>query len=295
MSRAFRAGVWLASMSLIVAASSTTAAAAPTPADPDLPPLSPDASYGGFVTAAEPQHQLRTARTGEVSVAAAPENPPASLGNDRYLCTYDVANWWTATWDESASGTWTRDSTGRFDHFGSLDLRDTGLIGGVSRASYSAEIGHALVFNGDGYVRAEVGFPWSYKGNVDLLSQFSAAGGFSRSTIDMRFLVDLMRDDLSSALEVDGFTVTASRGVPGEFDDVSNNDFHTRTVSVVGFGEILRSAFRVEADLETETVPLSNARAAFDFTQGDGRGWKTGASQRWTITMKPGFVLVDCG
>lgn len=153
------------------------------------------------------------------------------------------------------------------------------------------------MFNGDGWVRAKVEFPWSYKGDVALDSQLSSVpvgGGFSRGTIDARFLVDLMRDVSSSALEVDSFSLTASRGVPAEFTDITNSGFAARTVSVTGFGEALTSAFRTNVDLETETQSLTN-RSSFYFTGGDGRGWTLGASQRWIITMKPGFVLTECG
>lgn len=228
-----------------------------------------------------------------VSVA----NPPVSLGNDRYECTYRNANWWKYSW-QGAPGSWSKDDNGRFDHFGAQDLRSTGYIGGPESATYSAEIGQALAFNGDGWVRVEVEFPWSYRGDIALNSQFSSVpigGGFSRGSIDMRFLVDLMRDDSSSELEVDSFSITANRGVPAEFTDITNSGFATRTVSVTGFGEVLKSAFRTNVDLETETQSLTTARSSFYFTGGDGRGWKLGASQKWIITMQPGYVLTDCG
>lgn len=267
-------------------------------ADPDFPPLPAGATSSASMESSLPLHAPRAvSRLDAPLLAAAAANPPVSLGNDRYRCTYRDANWWSYQW-EDVPGTWELDSTGRYDHYGTQDLRNTGFIGGPASASYTAEVGHALVFNGDGWVRAEVEYPWSYRGDVSLLSEFSPVpigGGFSTASIDMRFLVDLMRDDSSSAIEVDGFNVTANRGVPGEFENVSNSGLATRTVSVTGFGEVLRSAFRVAVDLQTDTQALTNARAAFDFSSVDDQGWKTGASQDWIITMQPGYILTDCG
>lgn len=300
-SRAARTGSFVLTfaLSLTVAGFSQPAHAVTTEAD--YPPVPASWTESGQAEADREQAHAPVAvplqQLPDIPSSVAMANAPISLGNDQYQCTYQSPNWWSYAW-EGAPASWSKNDNGRFDHYGAQDLRSTGYIGGPESATYSAEIGQSLVFNGDGWVRAKVEFPWSYKGDVALDSQFSAVpvgGGFSRGTIDMRFLVDLKRDDSSSALEVDSFSLTANRGVPTEFTDITNSGFATRTVSVTGFGEVLTSAFRTNVDLETETQSLTNARSSFYFTGGDGRGWKLGASQRWIITMKPGFVLTDCG
>lgn len=301
----FRAPTIALLLVLAGSAHSGTAAARPPRGDEatlvaakaeSAPPESGSGRSGGSLPAVAATRLEAGQSPADALAAAATANPPTYLGDDRYKCVYRDANWWSYHW-EGAAASWSQ-ADAAYNHFGGQDLRNTGWVGGTSKASYRGEIGEGRIVTGNGWLRLKVKYPWRYNGDVDLLSEFSAVpvgGGFSSATIDMTFYVDLLRDDSSARLDVDSFSVTADKGVPGDFDDVSNSGFDTRKVSLTGYGETIHSAYGVDVDLTTSTQSMTNARAAFDFTDSDGHGWKTGSSQVWIYTLKPGWVMTGCG
>lgn len=228
-------------------------------------------------------------------VAATPADPSSLSVASTATCDYFPTNSWSAQWS-GVPASWRRNFIGAYDHYGVADLRSTSFFGGDAAGWYRAEIGHRVNITTPGFRSATVAFPWEYRGEFNLLSQFSPvpfAGGFSRASVDMRFFVDLRQNSISSALQVDRRRVAIGNGLPAEGLPIAGKGYASRQVATPA-GALLTSAWRIEADLTTSTVAATNARAQFDFDSGQ-YGWFNGGPQRWVFELEPGYVLTTCG
>lgn len=225
----------------------------------------------------------------------------ADPGLDDYLttrsgntCYYRPHNWWSYKYDGWDSAAFEPSPTGQFNQYVKAANNRSSVFGGTETSTYTSQLG-MIVGIPSGIARVRVTIPWSFRGAMSAENSVNTLGAAS-AEVQATFSVGLERNGFENKQEVATRSVKADGYVPGERAiEVSGAGTKVLETSVSA-GDQIKAAQYFDAATTLYTVPLTNARAAFNVHDTQRNyGYLGGATQRWDITMQPNYYLTSCG